>query len=206
MSQKKFDDIKDNILDLIGMGVDPEHFLEIGVSRETIFHAFTELSLRLPYGIDFSDLTPYHIPPRDSILHIETEGENVSEDTEEVVDTYDNVAAVEQKLLELEADSERLEDSGSSLLEDRDKDNDDKEEAVDEEEEEDEDEDESDIENRNFHRFNAAAEEFLASAFPQGPGAPPPPEELQKILETLEPKDPAIDSLTEIMLSVRVVT
>ena len=93
MSEKTFDGAKNTIVELLELGVPPEHFLEIGINRETIFHAFTELKIKLPRNLDISDLTPYHAPP---YIHIETEDETVLGNTEEADDTYDN--AVRQEL------------------------------------------------------------------------------------------------------------
>ena len=59
VNQEQYDTIKDVILDLLGWGVPPAHFIDCGVSREAIYYVFSELNLAFPEGFDVSGLVPY---------------------------------------------------------------------------------------------------------------------------------------------------
>lgn len=48
------------MLDVLGYGVPPEDLLGLGLSREFLYYAFTELKLRLPNNLDTSGLLPYN--------------------------------------------------------------------------------------------------------------------------------------------------
>ncbi|KAF9524288.1 hypothetical protein CPB83DRAFT_618976 [Crepidotus variabilis] len=59
LTQNEYDAVKDVVLDLLGWGVPPIHFVECGVSREALFYVFSELNLALPDGFDSSGLVPF---------------------------------------------------------------------------------------------------------------------------------------------------
>ncbi|KAG6808186.1 hypothetical protein H0H92_005108 [Tricholoma furcatifolium] len=67
MSQEQYDRAKDIVLDLLGWGVNPEYLVDCGVSREMVFHVFTELNLRMPQNLDVTGLIP-HTPADDGKL------------------------------------------------------------------------------------------------------------------------------------------
>ncbi|KZV93811.1 hypothetical protein EXIGLDRAFT_32878 [Exidia glandulosa HHB12029] len=47
-------EIKLHILDILGLGVPPEYFVDCGLDQDTIAYAFHELNLRLPYNINLN--------------------------------------------------------------------------------------------------------------------------------------------------------
>ena len=60
MDQSRYDFAKDILLELLGWGVDPEYLVDVGLSRELVYYAFTELNLRLPSNLDTTGLLPYN--------------------------------------------------------------------------------------------------------------------------------------------------
>ncbi|KIJ53497.1 hypothetical protein M422DRAFT_25373 [Sphaerobolus stellatus SS14] len=64
MSAGEFAEAKSIILDLLGWGVPPDYFLNCGLSRESVYYAFTELNLKLPSNLNTEGILPF-IPPAD---------------------------------------------------------------------------------------------------------------------------------------------
>ena len=60
VNQTDYDAAKDRLLDILGYGVSPEELLSLGISREFVYYAFTELNLRLPDDFDTAGLHPYN--------------------------------------------------------------------------------------------------------------------------------------------------
>ncbi|KAJ4482028.1 hypothetical protein J3R30DRAFT_3455971 [Lentinula aciculospora] len=59
MNQDQYNTAKDIILDLLGWGVAPEYLIDCGLSREIVFHVFSELNLRLPKNLNPDGIIPY---------------------------------------------------------------------------------------------------------------------------------------------------
>lgn len=60
VDQAGYDAAKDDLLEVLGYGVPPEDLLGLGLSREFLYYAFTELQLHLPDNLDTSGLLPYN--------------------------------------------------------------------------------------------------------------------------------------------------
>lgn len=61
------------MLDVLGYGVPPEDLLGLGLSREFIYYAFSELKLRLPDNLDTTGLLPYNPSTAREFTFIEPE-------------------------------------------------------------------------------------------------------------------------------------
>ena len=60
MSQENFNNSKEMIMYIVLSREFPaEYWVAVGLSREVIFYAFTELGLRLPPNMDFDGFLPY---------------------------------------------------------------------------------------------------------------------------------------------------